>query len=60
MDAKPALRDGLIEARSVVWSLHTSDERHRRAPARPLPEGFRAAELPALRLSMDRLVHKPH
>jgi hypothetical protein len=22
-----------------VWSLHTSAERHRRAPARPLPEG---------------------
>jgi C-terminal processing protease CtpA/Prc len=37
MVAKRSLRDALREARSVVWSFHSSDERQSRAPAKALP-----------------------
>ncbi len=37
MAAKRSLRNAMQEVRSVVWSFHSSDERHRSAPAKALP-----------------------
>ncbi len=38
MAAKLSLRNAVREARSAVWSFHSSDERHSNAPAKTLPE----------------------
>ncbi len=47
MAAKRSLRDAMQEARSVVWSFHSSDERHRSAPVKALP-GWVSTHWPGL------------
>ena len=47
MAAKRSLRDAMQEARSVVWSFHSSDERRCSAPAKTLPFGFDSGILPS-------------
>lgn len=42
MAAKRSLRDEMQEARSEVWSFHSSDEQRSSAPAKALPVGFRS------------------
>ena len=47
MAAKRSLRDAMQEARSEVWSFHSSDEQRCSAPAKALPFGFDSGILPS-------------